>query len=171
MILGYIYTKEYQEFENVFQKVDEISNDKPTLIVGWKLAKAMFPDDFSINNFCIKDNIYWSFTKERDRMVFEETLLKFRNLCIKYQIDRFDYEYYDLLQKPYSDLNFKDYETTLSRSGVVYIRRLESVIGISLELCLHLGFDILGDIENEKLKTHEIKDEFSRLEGYQIMCF
>lgn len=172
MIIGYIYDIGYNEYPEIYKKVDNIDSvDKPLLIVGWKIAKQLFPEDFSINNFCIKDNIYWTCSLVTDRMTYLENLTYFKEVCIGFQVSKFEYKYYDMFLYKYNDIVFEDYDSILSRSNIIYIKSVESILGISLELCTHLGFDILTDLKNATIKTHEISPDFKDLKGYKIMCF
>jgi hypothetical protein len=171
MILGYIYDMEFDNYAEAYQLVEEIRTDKPLLIVGWKIAKELFPNEFSINSFKIKENIYWTCTKRRDRMVNRENLMKFKLACIKHQIDLHEYTFYDLMLYDYNALDFSQYKSVLKSSSIIYIKGHLSIVGLPLKIASALGFDILADIEREGLETYEVKPEFSHLYGYEVMCF
>ena len=51
MTLGYIYDREYNDYPRAYKLVEDINTDKPLLIVDWKVAKELFPEEFSINRF------------------------------------------------------------------------------------------------------------------------
>lgn len=174
MILGYVYDKAYQNYAQVFKRINDIEqydNDKPIIIVGWKVAKELYPTDFSVNNWKIKDNVYWTCSSDRDKVQFDENFENFINICIQYQISSFDYRYFDLMLEDLNTLDFSEYESVLYLSNFIYIRGKQSIVGISLELANSLGFDLFNDPKIRKLKNHEIQPSFSQQKGYKIMCF
>lgn len=171
MILGYIYGECYEDIGSAFKYTEVISDNKPTLIIGWKRAKELYPEDFSINRFKIKENIYWTFSKYKDRMLYKEKYDAFCKLCVEIHINSYNYQYIDLFQVNYKDIEFSSYNSILFWGELIYLKNKKSIIGISPEISKHLGYNLLDDIEKAEISKFKVNKNFSYLEGYKIMCF
>jgi hypothetical protein len=70
-----------------------VNNKRPTLILGYYKFKGDYELDFSNNK--IKDNLYWTFSKDEDRGTLNKELYDFMLLCELRLFDNFKYKYVD----------------------------------------------------------------------------
>lgn len=144
------------------------SNDLPTLILGWELAKTNF-DKASILKKKISEGLYWTFSTKEKRGVFEEDIKKFIKRSyddyikgvkhfnidpILYKINSTD----ELIQKLDSLVNGFAY---LYSDKVVYIYHNFNLFSIDLEQLDFIGFDrekVLGKIR-EGMKLFDKNEE------------
>jgi hypothetical protein len=85
----------YDNF-NYYNCLDDIDNDLPTIIIGWKVIKDKYPD-YDILNRKITDSLYWTFTKNEKRDLYEEDLYYFSQYCYERLINDVVFVYIDPL--------------------------------------------------------------------------
>ena len=84
--LGYIVTE--KKLSGVYGFVKQVSDvsdadlTKPTLIVGWELAKQF--DGYNILDRRLGDNLFWTFSRTENRSTLESDLMKFYECNMPY---------------------------------------------------------------------------------------
>lgn len=81
---------------NVVKDINDIVDGVPTLIVGWKKAKSIFPD-VDILEWEIKDDFYWTFGKRERNWRYEDDVERFKSLCVNSIKDRIGYHFFNIL--------------------------------------------------------------------------
>lgn len=142
------------------------SNDLPTLIIGWDLAKTNF-DKASILKKKISDGLYWTFSTSEKRGVFEDDLKKFIKRSyddlvkgIKYfNIDPINYKINsteELLEKMKSLAGGFAY---LYSDKVVYVYHNFNLFSIDLDQLDFIGFEREKVLSRLKEDTIFVKNE------------
>jgi hypothetical protein len=88
--------------------VSFVEEGVPTIIVGWKTAKELYPD-MSLRDWKISDNIYWTMDSQDDKMKMESDLLRFKSICLDTIIKKYQFTYIDLLLNPSPALEFQPF--------------------------------------------------------------
>lgn len=164
---------------NFFCTKEMVTNDIPTIIIGWELTKKLFPDS-SILNKKIKDNIYWTFSTTEKRTIFEEDLKSFikksYNDYVK-DIKHFNLDpiVYNLKTTEEFITKIKAFEESfiyLYDNKVVYLYYNFIIFSIDLEQLDFIGFDretVLNEIKKsskhfEKNSEKNYKNELKYLD-------
>lgn len=168
MKIGYIVNDglPVEWLDNVGQPLD----DKPTLIVGWKKAKEMYPE-MSLRNWQISDKIYWTLESSEDRFKMEKDISIFKQKCIEFQVEKFKIEYFDLMLKDPSELIFSENSIVLSSSNNLYIRDVGRITYLSLSLCNLLDFDVITYIKNKDIRIIDYVDNIFNVDDKYLLCF
>lgn len=169
MKIGNIYNYGFS-IPDFFNKVDVIDDNQMTLIVGWKMAKQVYPD-MSILNWKINDNLYWTVEPDEDKMIFEKNLVNFKNVCIGNIISQYRYEYIDLLLNPAPSLDLTSQTVILLKNGIFYIKNFKSIYGISLELSTHLNLSLKNQLFSLKAEIEDGIQEKFGIEDKFLVCF
>lgn len=148
MTIGYIFDPRPKQYDDIFKKVLKILNDKPLLIIGWKLAKKLFPNDFSINSFNIKNNIYWTYNDSVDGFQHYTMLDTFKDTCIKYGISKYEFKEFDLFQNEINSIDLIGVNFTFMSSNYIYYRSTIKIKWINLKVASILGYNVLPLFEN-----------------------
>lgn len=132
---------ENNQLYNVVKNIDSIIPNIPTLIIGWDLAKSLFPDA-SILEWKINDSFYWTFAKRKRRNRFENDILKFKEIAIDTILKKVNYQFMDVLtmenieKKDFFSL-LKDDSSKISilKDDMIFILYLKTntIYGISLK--------------------------------------
>jgi hypothetical protein len=150
--------------------VSFVEEGVPTIIVGWKAAKELYPD-MSLRDWKISDNIYWTMDSQDDKMKMESDLLRFKSICLDSIIKKYQFTYIDLLLNPAPALNFSHSDKILLTNSIIYIKNLESIVSISLELSSSVGYDIFKLIPNNILMLDETAENKFGVENKFLLCF
>ena len=73
---------EISSFFNITSDYNSVDTSIPTLIIGWKNVKELFPEQNILCNK-IKDNVYWTFSKREKRYRYENDLEQFISMVVK----------------------------------------------------------------------------------------
>lgn len=138
---------QYPEYLNVSDTLD-IDNSLPTLVVGFDLAKELFPNQRNAANNHIIDKIFWTFGRLENRSKFDLNLENFIRFCFYNQIENINYIFLDLIHSKPSKL-FKITKKILSLRNPIsfqykdmcYIYSGENIFGIDLNLCQFVDLD------------------------------
>lgn len=190
-ILGYIVTeKKLSGVYGFVKQVTDISDadlTKPTLIVGWNLAKQF--DGYNILDRRISENMFWTFTRTENRSILETDLVKFYDFVKNKSISDCKYEFVSIFhigfgkaKKLVNILNSKNKRNIYISNDILYFMYGETIIGISLvelEYCKINPEKILKRIdENANLKTFSSNDwkiykleKFLGNKKYAVPCF
>ena len=87
---------EISSYFNIVSNMDNIDITLPTLIVGWKETKCLFPEQNILENR-INDNIFWTFSKREKRYQYEKDLETFINLVISNLNKEINYHFFNFI--------------------------------------------------------------------------
>ena len=174
----------YLEYNNIRDNI------LPTLIVGWKLTKQIFGEEnVSILNKKIKNNLFWTFSKEEKQIDYDKDLKKFIKLLPFDYIKNLKYRPMDIfINKLFSIEDIVNYIFYSSSTGekrnitsyysnsknMLYFFYVNSILGFTLESVDFLQINkekLLNQIKiNSQLfiteENKEIEKCFGKLEGY-----
>ena len=137
-----------EEFIKVSDNLNGVNLRIPTLIIGWKFVKSLFPDkDLNILDDRISDNLYWTFSKHEKRIIYEESLNKFYNIIlnninnnIKYYYCNIPTMHYVIIKKLILFFNsFVEKDIYISQTSFVYTFCKDFIIGFSLYDLEYIG--------------------------------
>ena len=157
-IIGNIVSNKIIEFDTRIKTVvtiDEIIDGLPTLIIGWDIAKNLFPDDFDILTNKLRPNFYWTYTLIEKRTAYEIGVDNFIEYCYTNIISDLKYVFIDPVQFKLSSIKktirkIQSIESPISylHKDFIYIYGDNIIFGIDLVLC-----EFFFDIKKEKLKS------------------
>ena len=157
-VIGNIVSKKIIDFDPKIKTVgtlDEIIEGLPTLIIGWEFTKELFPDDFNILNFKVKDNYYWTYTLIEKRTSYEIDVDNFIQLCYDNLINKLHYVFVDpvlfsltTLKKSIRKIQSLNNPASYIQKDMVYIYGDGIIFGVDLFLC-----EFFFGIKKEKLKN------------------
>ena len=178
---------------NYYCDYNEIKDNMlPTLIIGWNLTKKLFEnkiENLTILNKKIKDNLFWTFSKEEKQIDYDRDLKKFINKLPYDHIKDLKYKPFDpLIKKLFSIEEIINYIFYSSSTGekrnitsyysnskdMLYFFYVNSILGFTLESVDFLQINkekLLNEIKiNSQLfiteENKEIEKCFGKLEGY-----
>lgn len=85
------------EYYNVVKSKDKIIPDIPTLIVGYTKTKSIYDNKFSMLDWKIEDNVYWTYGRRERGERYIEDIEKFKLLCFNTLIKTVDYRLFNVL--------------------------------------------------------------------------
>jgi len=166
-------------------------NILPTLIIGWRFTKQLFGEDndLTILNKKIKDNLFWTFSKEEKQIDYDKDIEDFKNLLPYDFIKKLKYKPVDpFINKLFSIEDITSYIFYSSSTGekrnitsyysnsknMLYFFYVNSILGFTLESVDFLQINkekLLNEIKiNSQLfiteENKEIEKCFGKLEGY-----
>ena len=162
MKIGYVLDYLPLKYESCFDKVVELRPDKPLLIVGWKLAKEFFPNDFKVYNKQISPKIYWTYSRSQDFHEHELDLELFKRSCFRWHFKNFEFDEFDLLLRDLNTLNLNTISNTLVDNNIIYFRQASRICWINLNLADSLGLRDLPIFQ--KLYKKQVDDMDKMLE-------
>lgn len=189
--LGYIVTE--KKLSGVYGFVKQVSDvsdadlTKPTLIVGWELAKQF--DGYNILDRRLGDNLFWTFSRTENRSTLESDLMKFYEFVKKKVVENCDYKFVSIFQltlekakKLVSILNSSRKRNIYISNDIVYVKYGNTVVGVSLvelEYCKINPDKVLKKINgNTNLRVFTNNDwKIQKLERflgnkkYAVLCF
>lgn len=189
--LGYIVTE--KKLSGVYGFVKQVSDvsdadlTKPTLIVGWELAKQF--DGYNILDRRLGDNLFWTFSRTENRSTLESDLMKFYEFVKKKAVENCDYKFVSIFQltlekakKLVSILNSSRKRNIYISNDIVYVKYGNTVVGVSLmelEYCKINPDKVLKKINgNTNLRVFTDNDwKIQKLERflgnkkYAVLCF
>ncbi len=159
-ILGYIVTeKKLTGVYGFVKQVDDVSDadlTKPTLIVGWELAKQF--DGYDILDRRLGDKLFWTFNRTENRSTLESDLLKFYDFVKENAVKNCEYKFisifklgFEKAKKLVGILNSKIKRNIYISNDIVYTSFGNAIIGISLvelEYCKINPDKVLNKIKN-----------------------
>lgn len=156
MKVGNIVTKyEFNEDSsfNVFKNYEDIDNDLPTLIVGWKEMIKVFPKQPILRNK-INETTFWEFSKFEDRNKYTLGIEKFIQKCYDIKFNSFDLLYVDLIKLPLTHIKKIIFKIKNSDNLITYYNENDIIIfSDNILFCLNIGLLNLFDINIPKLKN------------------
>lgn len=139
---------EISSYFNIVSNMDNIDITLPTLIVGWKETKCMFPEQNILENR-INDNMFWTFSKREKRYQYEKDLETFINLVVSNLNKEINYRFFNfILSSQTKRDNFINYVNSGNcsiyyNSRIVYIyNNIDKItIGVSLIDINYIGIN------------------------------
>jgi len=137
----------------------------PTLIVGWELVKRLFPNQ-SILDKKIKDNLFWTFTKNEKRVEYDKDIIAFYRLILDNIIlNNLEYYFFDIFKvslfkiKNLINLIKSDIDKHIYiyASSFIYLYYEKYVIGISIEDLEYIG------VSKDKILKLLYKNKFNHI--------
>jgi hypothetical protein len=168
MTLGYILNSSETPF--FLEEADEVFRGKPTLIVGWKKAKELYPE-MSLRDWKINETTYWTLESSDDRMKMQKDILAFKKVCLDFYLGQFSYEYFDLFLKSPSELVFSPDSVVLSRHTILYIKELKSIMYFPLELSNSMGYNLLSELIAAGVEIQTEVENIFGVEDRFLVCF
>ena len=162
--IGYIVTgKKIPNIEGFVRQVDEIESadlTKPTLVVGWQLARQF--EGYDILDRKLGDNLYWTFSRTENRSEFETDLKKFYDKIKADVIEKIPYKYVDIIKIGYGKAKkllqmviSGTLNTIYINEGMLYFVVNGTVCGISLSVLEYCGIDqekVLGRLRAYRVR-------------------
>ena len=150
-------------FFNVTDDYNSVNNNLPTLIIGWKNVKNLFPNQ-DILCSKINDNTYWTFSKREKRYQFEKDLQLFIDGIITNLNKNIKYQFFNyLLASESKRSDFVNYTNNgncsiyfNSRFLYVYNSVNNITIGISLKDLNYIGVNIKKFINSLNINNNNI---------------
>lgn len=90
------YKLDVSEFFNVVKDYNDIDKTVPTLIVGWKEVKKLFPSQDILISY-IDDNTTWTFSKREKRFQYEKDIKLFIDNIIKNLNNNINYKFFNYI--------------------------------------------------------------------------
>lgn len=90
------YKLDVSEFFNVVKDYNDIDKTVPTLIVGWKEVKKLFPSQDILISY-IDDNTTWTFSKREKRFQYEKDIKLFIDNIIKNLNNNVNYKFFNYI--------------------------------------------------------------------------
>lgn len=90
------YKLDVSEFFNVVKDYNDIDKTVPTLIVGWKEVKKLFPSQDILISY-IDDNTTWTFSKQEKRFQYEKDIKLFIDNIIKNLNNNVNYKFFNYI--------------------------------------------------------------------------
>ena len=127
-------------FYNVVSEESSLIEGIPTLIVGWELAKSLYPEA-SILDWQINDNTYWTYEKRIRRQNYESDIAKFKKEVLNKIIKTVGYKFISVLTCDIEEkiwfnnlLNSDEPKTVFIDGDLVYVcvKSSKMVYGVSL---------------------------------------
>lgn len=139
---------DFGELFNVVKSTDECIEGIPTLVIGWKLVKSIYPDADILDKET--HGVIWTFSKTERRCDYEVDIVSFYKAAIMKIMDGVKYVYVDIINYPLYKIkkvvNFFRNEqkktvflTKEARFMFVYSKDYNTVFGVSLSLCEYFG--------------------------------
>ena len=150
MKIGNIISKKnisVSDYFNLYNRVSDIDNSLPVLIVGWDLVENLYPHhDITENR--VNNNIFWCVNKTYNRDSYEECVVMFEKHCFKEIIKDVKYIYVDpilssnqrllkIVRKIYSLKNVISYDN----GDMVYMYSDNFIFGIDIKILNYIGFN------------------------------
>jgi len=150
MKIGNIISKKnisVSDYFNLYNRVSDIDNSLPVLIVGWDLVENLYPHhDITENR--VNNNIFWCVNKTVNRDSYEECVVMFEKHCFKEIIKDVKYIYVDpilssnqrllkIVRKIYSLKNVISYDN----GDMVYMYSDNFIFGIDIKILKYIGFN------------------------------
>ena len=165
------------DYYNVVKTKDKIIEDIPTLIVGYEKTKSIYGDNFSVLDWKIEDNVYWTYGRRERGEKYLENIEKFKNLCFNDMVKTVDYRLFNVLvestERKKEFFNYirdkKDKTIYISDDMVYLYEDNKHVIGFSLRDVEYGGGNkkkilsiLLSDDKNNVLNSKDVfNNEFS----------
>lgn len=146
---------EASEFFNVTADFNSVDTTLPTLIIGWKEVKALFPDQ-DILEYEVTPTISWTFSKKEKRYKYEKDIKLFIEKVVKNLNENITYRFFNYILSPIEKReNFKNYINKggnsiyhNSRFLYVYNPNDNLTLGISLQDLRYAQIDISNFISS-----------------------
>lgn len=140
---------ETSEFFNVTADFNSVDTTLPTLIIGWKEVKALFPDQ-DILEYEVTETISWTFSKKEKRYKYEKDIKLFVEKVVKSLNENITYRFFNYILSPIEKReSFKSYINKggnsiyhNSRFLYVYNPNDKLTLGISLQDLRYAQIDI-----------------------------
>lgn len=165
------------DYYNVVKTKDKIIEDIPTLIVGYEKTKSIYGDNFSVLDWKIEDNVYWTYGRRERGEKYLENIEKFKNLCFNDMVKTVDYRLFNVLVESterkkefFNYIKDKKNKTIYISDDMVYLYEdNKHVIGFSLRDVEYGGGNkkrilsiLLSDDKNNILNSKDVfNNEFS----------
>lgn len=150
-------------FFNITSDFNSVDKNIPTLIIGWKETKEIFPNQNILDNK-IDGNIYWTFSKREKRYKYESDLKYFLEQVLIFLNKNVNYHFFNyLLSTENKKNNFINYInkgncSIYKNSRFIYIYNFidKITLGISLKDLYYIGINIKDFIDNLNTNKNNI---------------
>ena len=150
---------EYDKRINTVNSIDNITNNLPTLIIGYTITKDLHPDKIDFLTKKIEEDLFWTFTLQEKRKVHEIDIENFIQYCYENTIKDISYLFVDPIQfntrtlkKVINKIYSLDKPVSFLYHDYVYIYGECIIFGIDLHLC-EFFFGIKKDKIKNKIKS------------------
>ena len=146
---------EYDKRINTVNSIDNITNNLPTLIIGYTITKDLHPDKIDFLTKKIEEDLFWTFTLQEKRKVHEIDIENFIQYCYENTIKDISYLFVDPIQfntrtlkKVINKIYSLDKPVSFLYHDYVYIYGECIIFGIDLHLC-----EFFFGIKKDKIKN------------------
>ena len=143
--------------------------DAPTLIVGWRKVKELFPEQ-RISNKIINDKTFWTFSEKERKSEYLTDIQWFNRKCVEY-LDK-KYIYYFINNFDLTLTNFKSFLTRLSENTTKILQITDKEIFILMDDRLIAGLNIeflkIRNITINKIKKYLTNRGYKIIENYDF---
>lgn len=157
MNIGNIVCNTKIEIENfnVFNNLERINNELPTLIVGRKLCKELLGEGISIIHKKINTKLFWTFDKTERKSEFESDLEIFKELCFESFGDNIPYVYLDIIYGS-RKINYRIIKKILSlKKPFIYFSENDMVYIYGENIIFGVDLNVLEYFDGKKEKIKE----------------
>jgi hypothetical protein len=135
---------------NVVPSLSECVSDVPTLVIGYKESRELFPDtELIFKNRKINENTFWTFSKRENVRDYETDLDEFMNNCYKRLQSKPIYFFVDTVHFSEAKIarTFEKIKSVDNLIGYIHNNRMiylygdGIIFGIDLELSKFIGND------------------------------
>ena len=165
------------EYYNIVKSLEKIIPDIPTLIVGYHKTISVYGENFSILDWKLDNNLYWTYGRRERGERYLEDIEKFKTICFNDMIKTVDYRLFNVLVEDvnkkkefFNYIKDKKHKTIYIDNDMVYLYEdNKHVIGFSLRDIDYSGGNkkkilsvLLSDVNNNILSAKEVfNNEFS----------
>lgn len=176
MVVGYYYINDdnFNLLPKEFVKINDLNeykHDKPLILIGYLENRDNFTID--IDHSKIENDIFWTFTISEYRDRFNNDLFYFKEYCYKLVLNKIEYEFYNLVDKKYSDIKklikFARKKEVFLTDEMIYLINKNKVIGLDINQIDYFVTEKNHFIKKIKKKFKTIflnKDILIKYKGY-----
>lgn len=143
--------------------------DVPTLIVGWRKVKELFPEQ-RISNKIINDKTFWTFSEKERKSEYLTDIQWFNRKCVEYLDKKYVYHFINNFDLTLT--NFKSFLTRLSENTTKILQITDKEIFILMDNRLIAGLNIeflkKRNITIDKIKKYLTNREYKIIENYDF---
>lgn len=164
-LIPYSPYNDYTHF-NVYDSLEEVNPELPTLIVGWENVKRFYDvDRIDPLERYFDEDIFWTFAEEEERKYHELDKVHFLEHCYGKLIEGVEYVAVDPIQRRFGSLkriyhkiSSSSFVTTYKYFNTVYILADNVIFGFDIDLFDRLGLKYSLS-KRVKEVTNELLDE------------
>jgi len=137
----------------IFNNIEDVDNDLPTIIIGWGLVKLLYGDKVSILHKNINIKTFWTFSEKERKVDFEVDIENFKEYCYNNFGENIPYVYLDFLYGK-KNINKKIIKKILSlKESTIYVTENEMVYIYGENILFGVDLNTVNYFQNKKDKV------------------